>query len=74
MLRRDKDIEVFRNMLDFVWYEDDVSLKNVINILSSAVALNKAITAKEKMLEVKQYGAFLNTLPLSVSFVNCCNQ
>jgi hypothetical protein len=58
MLRRDKDIEVFRNLLDFVWYDDDVNLNSVIKILSSAEAINKAITAKEKNAESKAIWGF----------------
>lgn len=66
MLRRDKDIEVFRNLLDFVWYDDDFNLKSVIKMLSSAGALNEALTAKEKNAESKaiwgffKYSAFIS--------------
>ena len=58
ILRNDKDIEIFRNMLDFVWYDEKVDLKRIIKILSSVTSLNKAIMAKGKSAESKAVWGF----------------
>jgi hypothetical protein len=46
-LKRDKDIERFLGMLDYVWY-DDGTINDVIEILSSDKKLNEAFTTKDK--------------------------
>lgn len=46
-LKRDKDLERFIGMLDFVWYNHE-TINDVIEILSSYSKLNETFTNKEK--------------------------
>lgn len=46
-LKRDKDLERFLGMLDYVWYANE-TINDVNEILSSAKKLNEAFTTKNK--------------------------
>jgi hypothetical protein len=67
MLKRDKELERFTNMLDHVSYGDD-NIDEVNAILSSYSRLNAAITSKQKSADEQavwgffKYSAFLSQL------------
>lgn len=67
MLKRDKELERFTNMLDHVWYGDD-NIDEVNEILSSYSKLNAAIISKQKSADEQavwgffKYSAFLSQL------------
>ncbi len=68
-LKRDKDVELFLGMLDYVWYGDN-KISDIINILSSEEKINTAfITEAEKRTKAQcgvwgfiKYTIFLSQL------------